>query len=513
MRTENSARNLITALLGQGLGLLVSLFSRIVFIHFLGKEYLGVNGLFTELLTMLSLVELGIGPAIIYSLYKPLAEKDYKKVHALMKIFQKAYIIIGFLVMFLGILTTPFLHYIIKDIPDVPNIRIVFLLFTLNSSISYFFSYKRSLLIADQHRYIATIYRYGFYIFLNLFQMLFLYFTQNYLLYLILQIIFTLLENIAVSLHSDYIYPFLRNRSSTRIDKATASQIIRNTKALVINKIGGMIVFSTDSILISVMVGTVFVGLYSNYQLIIRALKLVIDQVFNSLTASIGNLHVTDTVRKSMQIFNALFFLNFWIFGFCSISLYNLANPFIIIWLGEDLLLPANITLIITINFYIDGMRKATLTFREAFGLYWYDRYKHIFTAIINLSASVVLVRKFGMAGIFYGTLVSMLSTCFWVEPYVLYKYGFNKKSRIYFFKYILYTSVVVATGFLTKICCGLIMYTGIAGLLSKVIICCVIPNLIFLLLFYKTREFQFLRDKTVYVFAKMKSKFTENGN
>ena len=198
-RTSSTIKNLFWAFIGQGIGLIISFISRIFFLKILGSEYLGLNGLFTNILTVLSLAELGIGTAIIYSLYRPLAVKDELKIKQLMFFYKKTYIIIGIIILILGIAITPFLKYLINDIPNIDYIWLIYILFVIYTSVSYFYSYKRNLIIADQNRYIATIYRYLFYILLNITQIIYLVITKDYFGFLVLQIIFTILENIFVS--------------------------------------------------------------------------------------------------------------------------------------------------------------------------------------------------------------------------------------------------------------------------------------------------------------------------
>lgn len=497
MRTKSSIINLTVAMIGQSLGILVSFFARIVFIQVLGTEYLGLNGLFTNILSILSLVELGIGPAIIYSLYKPLAERDTEKIKSLMRLYQKAYIGIGITILVLGICFTPFLDRFIKEIPNIPHIHFIFLLFVINAAISYFYSYKRSLIISDQKRYIATAYRYSIFILLNIIQIIILYLTHNFILFLICQIVATLIENILVSKKADKLYPYLREKNIQKVDKPTIEQIIRNVRAVIVHKIGGVVVKSTDSLIIAKFVGLVGVGLYSNYLLIINALEMITSQIFTSITASVGNLGATESNDKKRQIFNIVLFINFWIFGFISISLLALLNPFIQLWIGEEFILDTSIVIMIIINFYLSGMRKGVLTFRDALGLYWYDRHKPIFESIINLVASLLLVKELGMIGVFIGTFISTLTTCFWVEPYVLYKYGFNSSVFSYFRRYILYTIITIITCVVTIFVTKFISDVTIINFIFKTFVCVLIPNVIFFMVFHRTKEFKFILNMT----------------
>lgn len=492
MRTQSSIKNLKFAIVGQGIGVLVSFIARIAFIQYLGTEYLGLNGLFTNILTILSLVELGVGPAMNFSLYKPLAENDTEKVKSLMKLYQKAYVLIGIVVTVLGLSILPFLEIFLREIPDIPNINIIYALFVANTAISYFFSYKRSLIISDQKRYIATFYRYAFFSGLNILQIIVLFLTQNFILFLLLQIFATFTENIVVSKRADDLYPYLKDKNVKKIDKETLNQIIKNVKAMVIHKLGGIVVNSTDNILISRFVGLTQVGLYSNYLLVISSLNLIIAQVFSSITASVGNLGATDKNRTEL-IFNVTLFINFWIYGMISILLTVVFNPFIELWIGKDYIFTSNIVLVLILNFYLNGMRKAVLTFREAMGLYWQDRYKPIFESVINLVVSLILVKSFGIIGVFIGTTVSTITTCLLVEPYVLYKYGFKSSVRPYFTKFSLYTVVAIITCVITFSSGILFDRITLFNFIMQLLISVLVPNIIFILVFYKSKEFKFL--------------------
>lgn len=500
MRTKSSLINLTFALSGQMLGLIVSFFARIVFIQILGAEYLGLNGLFTNLLSILALVELGIGPAIAYSLYKPLADKNTAKINALMRLYRKAYITIGLIILTLGISFTPFLNIVIKTMPDIPHIEWIFMLFVINTAISYFYSYKRTLIISDQKRYIATIYRYAFFIVLNIVQIIILYFTHDFILFLVCQIVATLLENIMVSKKADQMYPYLKERKVQKVDKQTLAEISKNVRAMIAHKLGGVVVNATDNIVISKFVGLVQVGLYSNYLLIIQALNIITSQVFSSIIASVGHLGVTEADEKKKFIFQVVFFLNFWIFSFITIGLFVLIHPFMELWIGKEYLLSASTVLMIILNFYLAGMRRGVLTFRDALGVFWYDRHKPIFESIINLGASLVLVHQFGMIGVFIGTTISQLTTVFWVEPYVLYKYGLKSPVISFFQRYVLYTLVTIVTCLITIGITHPFHEVTVLNFLIQFLICITVPNVIFFTLFHKTKEFQYLYN----IFKKM---------
>jgi O-antigen/teichoic acid export membrane protein len=310
---------------------------------------------------------------------------------------------------------------------------------------------------------------------------------------LIVQIIFTIAENIAVSRKADNLYPYLKYKSVHKLDKETYSEIKRNTAAMIFHKIGSVLVMGTDNLLISKFVGIVAIGLYSNYLLIISSLSTFYGLVFQSVTASIGNLGVTESEDRAHFIFRCLNLVGFWLYGFSAICLINLFNPFIELWLGKEYLFSISLVLVIVINFYLTGMRRSVTTYKDALGLYWQDRYKPIFESIINLTISIVLVKEYGVIGVFIGTVISTLTTCFWIEPYVLFKHGFHKSAKNYFVRYILYTLVMLLAGIVTWIFTNMIQDGSVSSFIIKTFICIIIPNVVFIIAFYKTPEFKYL--------------------
>lgn len=507
MRTESSIKNLIFAFGGQAVGILISLVSRLVFVRILASEYLGLSGLFSNILSMLTLAELGVGYAMTYSLYKPLAEQDKEKIKSLMNVYKIAYRIIGVVIFAIGVMIIPFLPQLINNMPDIPNINLIYVLFVANSSISYFYSYKRSLITSDQKRYIATIYRYGFYFLLNLAQIIVLLLTHNYILFLVTQIFMTLLENIMVSKKADKMYPYLKEKEIEKLDNKTKKEITKNVSSMTLHKIGAIVVNSTDNLIISKYVGLFEVGIYSNYYLVINALITVIAQIFNSITASIGNLAATEDSQKLYDIFKKIFFLNFWIYSFASICLVVLFNDFIELWLGAEYLFTFSIILTIIISFYIKGMRQTVLTFRDALGMYWQDRYKPILEAVINIVVSIILVKKLEVAGVFLGTIISAIMTGFWMEPYVLYKYGLKQKLIKYFKKYGLYTVIGLMVACITFSICGIIQEVTIFNFIMKILICLIVPNLIYYFIFRNTAEFKYYLQLIKAMLSKVKEK------
>lgn len=490
-RTEKSLRNIRYALVGQFLGIAVSFVARVVFVRVLSAEYLGLNGLFSNILTMLSIAELGIGSAITFSMYEPLAQKDTPRLRSLMGIYRKAYLTIGLVIGGIGALLTPALPLLVKEMPAIPNIEVIYLLFVANSAITYFYSYKRAFLIADQRRYIATLYRYGFFFVLNVAQMLILIATANYILFLVLQVAFTVLENIAVSRKVDRMYPYLLEKPVPPIGLGDRQTLSRNIKAMVFHRLGGAVLVGTDSIVMAKFVGVVTVGVYSNYLLITNALTMVLGVLFSSITASVGNLGVEASREKQLEIFKVLDLVVFWIYSVASVSLFVLFNPFVNEWLGEDYVFEWPIVLGIAVNFYLTGVRSSIWLFKDAKGIFWPDRFRPLGEIAVNLTFSIILAQHLGVLGILIGTALSTILVDLPIEPFVLFKHGFGMSAIVYYRRYAVYSSLTILAGALTWVASTWMPLSGWGGLAVRMLLCAAIPNAIICLLFARSSQFR----------------------
>ncbi len=488
-RTANSLKNLKFSVLFKLSAAIVNFLARKVFVLILTKDYLGLNDIFSNILSVLSLAELGVGTAIIFSLYKPLAENDRELVRSLMALYRKLYIIIGLTVALLGAALAPFLPYLIKDIPDIPHITLIYLLFVFNSSVSYFFVYKQSLIEADQKQYITTTYSYISNMVCSVLQCVLLLLTHRYLLYLGTAIATNVLNNLLLARKADRLYPYLKGSPAAPLPADVKRTITQNVRAMIMHKLGGVAVFGTDNLLIAYFAGAASVALYSNYLMVTKSLNLLYKLIFSSLTASVGNLNAAadrDDVRRTFWQVDRF---TQWLYGFSSVCLFVLLNPFITLWLGGDWLFPMKLVFIISLNFYATGLRQGELVFREAMGLYWYDRYKPIAESLVNLVVSILLARRYDILGIFIGTFVSTMTVDFWLEPWILFRYGFQTRSGRYFLRYGLHTLLTLLAGFLAWELCALLPAAGFLPFVGKMAICAVTPNVLYLLAYGRSEE------------------------
>ena len=492
-RREKTVKNLIYAWMSQMVMLIMNIVVRMLFVRVLSAEYLGLGGLFGNIISLLSLAELGVGTAITYSLYEPLAYKNEEKIAALMNFYRRVYWVIGCAIFVAGVVLTPFLAFFIKEMPAIPEIKTIYLLFIINSAVSYFFSYKSALISADQCDYLTKKVKLVTSLGMYVVQLAVLYLTKNYCLFLGVQIGATCTQNVVCSKLADKKYPFLRRYNQAKIADESLYQIIKNTKALMFHKLGEVMVFSTDNLLISKFVGLVEVGLYSNYTLIQQALTSILAQVFSAMTASVGNLGVTESSEKKYEVFKKVFFLNAWIYGFCSISFLCLAQDFIALFFGAEYVMQIEIVLLIVLSFYLAGMRKTTLTFRDALGLFWHNRYMPICEAILNLFLSVIFVRKYGVGGVLLGTVISTVLLPWWIEPYIVFKHGMKLPVSEYWKEYLQYGAVTFCVGSVTwKFCEQVNFENPLFTLLVKGIVCVLAPNLLFLLCYARKSELKY---------------------
>ena len=442
------------ALLLSGMGILNQLISNIaafiyrtVFIYWLSVEYLGINGLFTNIIQIFSLAELGIGSVIIFRLYKPIKEDNIEQTAALMHFYKCFYQLMAGLILVVGIALAPFLPHIIHDASEIPediNLYVVYVLYILQSATSYLFAYRQALLDADQKGYVSTAVqmvvtclRYGV-------SILVLYLTRNYTLVLALGIVVNLIGNIWIYLYVSKNYSEIFS-SKSRLNKKEIIQIYKDTGAMLCHRIGSTVVNSTDNIIMSMYVGTVAVGLYSNYFMIIQIIQNVMNNLLGSFTASIGNHTLSVNREERYQLYKKLRFANMWISVFCTSSLYLLINPFIQVVWGKELLFSKDIVLILCLNFFLYSSRIVNGSFSNAAGMFVYDRIRPLIEAVLNLVISVILAQRMGVAGVFLGTIISSLFTVWWREPYLLYRKVFEKKMAWYFETYFLWMILLIA--------------------------------------------------------------------
>lgn len=493
MRTDNSRKNLFANISIIIVMTFLGFLTRKVFVDNIGVDYLGLNGLLFNILSVVSLLEGGFGTSIVYNLYKPLAENDQPRVIALIQLYRKIYRYISLGILIMGLAIYPFLDIFIKDGESLEYVSLVFFIFLFNSIVPYFAAYKWSLINADQKQYKLVSINFAYQIGLNLTKLAILYYTKNYILYLVFESFFIVGYNVAICHKVNRLYSYIRTKVKYKVDEVTRKKIITNSKALFLHSLGGYLMHSTGNIVISSFVSIAVVGLYSNYTLITSYINNFITQALNSFSESVGNLVATESDERINEVFNTIFLLNFIIVSLPVIILSNTINPFISWWLGADYLLSIPTVIIILVNLYIFGMRISAQIFKVKSGIFVQDKFSPLIQGCINLVLSLVFVQFWGITGVLFASTISVLSIGFWQFPFLIYKHTFKKPLKFYFIRYVRYTLTAFVSWMVTYFLCTLLEDDSLKNIILKSMISLTVPATLYYLLFGKTKEMQSL--------------------
>lgn len=495
-RTEYTVLNTLAGIGGYALNTVLGFVCRMVFVKCLSADYLGVNGLFTNLLGMLSLAELGIGSAVVYALYKPLAENDTEKIASLVKLYGTAYQVIGIVVAVIGLALMPFLNVIIQNQPTIQeSIYQLYLINLFNTASTYFFSYKSSLIIAAQQNYIVSAVSYAVSIAQSALQIGTLLLTRNYLAYLLIQSAGTLVSNLSISHIAVKKFPYIRKKEIKSLPKEEKTQIFANVRDLTFYKISGLMVNSTDNILITFFDGLTVTGIASNYTLLVNTLNSLLSLLFNGLTASVGNHNATENKDKQLEMFRFLNMMNFWIFGWGALGIIFCSGDLVEWFFGKEYIMGVEVPLVLALNFYTVGMMNAVWTYKHTLGLFRYGRFLQIGTGILNIVFSILLGQQWGLFGILLATTIARGCTNLWYDPYVLMKHGFFLSPRTYLKRYCKNLLILLVAG---GLCWTTFLFVDgpiLVRSLVKIVLCSLITNIVFFLSFYRTREFEKLKQ------------------
>lgn len=495
-RTKNSLLNIMASIGGQLLTNILRWICRIVFIHTLGKAYLGISSLYTNILTILSLSELGLGSAITYSLYKPLAENDMETVKALMAFFKKAYRWIGIAVLLLGLCLIPFLPYLMTGSTDVINIYLYYLLYLAQTVVSYlFFAYKAILLTADQKKYIADVVMYILQIVMNAVQIIILFVWRSFLAYTVAVIVYNIVQNMAVALIVDRKYSYLREPAA-KLSKEQYKDVFSRVYAMSLYRICNVIGTSTDNLIISANISVIAVGLYDNYYMIIQVIQKMLTGVFQAFTSSLGNFYVLESKERNEFMFRTLNLANSWLVAFCSVCFAVLLQPFIQLCFGEQYLLDYTVVIVVVINFATNYMQNVVRIYKDASGLFVRGKYRAVLAAVMNLVISIILVKRIGLTGVFLGSIISRMVTTWWFDAWILYKYGFQTSPWPFFRNFLATMVLVILSTVLVERIAFPWQEASWPAIVIKGILCVLVTNGIYLLVYGRSEEFHYLTEK-----------------
>ena len=496
-RLSNTLRNFRFGAAAQLLVTLLGFVSRTVFIRVLGMEYSGINGLYTSILDVLSLTELGLADVVVFSLYKPLAEGDTQKLTALMGYYKTIYRYIALIVGVIGLALVPILRVLVKSEIDQFHLVLYYLMFLSNSVCSYLLVYKSSIIQADQKRYLIAKYTMLFKLLTTLLQITLLLALRNFTVYLFIQIGMTIGNNLFLSRKADQMYPFLREKGS--LPKEEKKAIFWDVRHMFSYKAGGQLLNGTDNLYISSMISTATVGIYDNYTMIQTMVVTAFTTTLNqAVLGSIGNLNATGTREQKHRVFDAYSLVFTWITTFCTLSLLALYNPFIRIWAGEDWLLPMSTVAVICLNFFLPNVLTPVWSYRNTTGLFRETKNILLYAAAINLVLSYFFGVRWGLTGILAATSVSRLLTSFWFEPYLLHKRIFECSCLPYFLRQGLHLGIVAVSYACIAAISAALSLGPWGDLILRGVLCVLVPNGLLYLVNRKTAAFGYLRENVL---------------
>lgn len=492
-RTKNSKRNLVSGMIRQIVSLFFQFLIRTVILYVLGNEYLGLSSLFTSILQVLNLADLGFSSAVVYVLYKPIAEDDETAICAIIAYLKRVYKIVGCVILAIGLAILPFIPYLISgDYPSEINIYVLYVLYLLGSVVSYFFfAYKNALITAMQRNDIVTnVQTITIFVF-NVIQVILLIFLKNFYLYVSVNVICNITNNIFVQILSKKYFPAITPKG--KITAETKAVLTKQIKGIFINRIGDVARNSLDSIVLSSLLGLVVVAIYNNYFYIYNALYAITLIITHAVQASVGNSVVKESVEKNFNDYKKFTYIFAWITGWMTVCLVCLYQPFMLIWMNGDksMLLSTPNMILFSIYFYAINMNSMRNMYVNAAGLYWELRLWYILEAIGNLVLNIVLGYFFGVTGVLLATIITIFLCNFVSRTNVLFKYYFKSSAWNIYKDHIIYFLVIVAVAVLTYFSCSLIPIAGILGLIIKAGICLLLPNVIFVLVSFKTKLFK----------------------
>lgn len=504
-RTRNSALIMFFLGIRQMLTFIFAFASRTVFIYVLGAEYLGLNGLFSNILQFLSLTELGIGSAIAYYLYKPLAENDLERINAIMKFYKQCYRAVGLAMIGLGCLLMPFLPHLVnlnQPIPD--NLYLIYFLFICNSAFTYlFFAYKQALVTANQEHYKIEKINIAFTFINCIVDVLVLLVFRNFTVYLLAKVALVVVKNIVIARKIDREYPYLKERTGAKLQKFEIKNLFKDVYSVFVFNVGCVMMNSVANIIISVMLGTIIVGYYSNYILVVSSLTMIFNIIIKSFTAGIGNVMATESREKQYRVFKVLDLCAFAVFGLMTVGLFQVSNSFIRVWLGgydEAFILSQYAVFAISANFFMDSASQIIYSFRNGSGHFKAGRYLPLYGGLLNIVLSVILGKLIGLEGILLGPpvcklLITTIPFFVFIGKDVFMKDSWTMLSSL------LYKAMFIAfVNGLTWLVCSNIHGKDIVCLMAEAVVTVLIFSICLFIFYKRTDEFKELKTKLIRV-------------
>lgn len=491
-RSKNAVRNVGMGFLYKFVTLFYPYALRAVFIRTLGSEFLGMSSLFSSILTVLNLTELGFSSAIVFSMYKPVAEDDMPSVNALLYFYKTVYRCVGLIILVLGLAAVPFLPKLIKgSYPETVQLTTVYLVFLGNTVLSYFmFAYLRSLITVHQRQDVLSRIN----IFIEtarfLLQIAVLQLVRNYYAYILIMPLFTVINNIRTAIVAKRMFP--QYHAEGKLDPKVKADIWEKVKGLLVSRICNVTRNSFDSIFMSAYLGLTQTAMYNNYYHVLSSVTGFMSIFITAVNAGAGNSVAMESTEKNYRDMNRMNFAYMWLGGWCAVCMLCLYQPFMKIWMGDNMLFPFPVVFLFCLYFYVLKMGDIRYVYVSASGIWWQLRYRAIAEAVANISLNWLLGKYFGAAGIVSATLISLFFINFcWGSQLVFKHYFVGISPKDYYLYHAFYFGVTCVVAAVSWLGCSFIRIDGIPGLLVKMVFCAVVPNVLFYLFYFKTPYFK----------------------
>jgi Membrane protein involved in the export of O-antigen and teichoic acid len=500
-RTKNAERNILFGMILKVVSLITPFIIRTVMIYVMGAQYLGLNSMFSSVIGMLNLAELGVCEAMVYSMYKPIIEDDKETIRALMNLYRRYYRIIGMVIGCAGLICLPFIRYLVKDdIPEELNIYLLYLLYLGETVVSYWlFAYKAALFQAHQRVDVISRIRLFVTLFKFAFQLIAIVVIRDYYSVVMVILLSEIINNIATGIAADKMYP--EYRASGRLSKEKTSDVNRRIRDLFTAKISARVVHSSDSIVISAFLGLSILAVYQNYFYIVTALMAVIEIFFTACMAGIGNSIILETKEKNYADLKKITFLIAWISGVCASCLLCMYQPFMRVWMNHDenLMLGMGEVICICVYFFIYELNRVVNIYKESAGLWRETRFVPLANAVVNLTLNLITVRFWGLYGVLLSTVIAFVCVEMPLLIHHLFRTIFERKlEREYVINLMLYTGVCILACVLSFLICGMIRVNDVARLFINAAVCLTVSNLCFFAAFSRKPEFAQCRAMAV---------------
>lgn len=508
MRTRNSLLNILSNCTCYVIWMISGFLIRKTFSDVLGLQCVGIEGRFADYVSILSIVELGLGMSFVYRLYDPIAKKDWSRVSVVINFLKKSYFIIISAIFLLGLISSFFIIDSIQENFSKQWLMRIFMLYLTDAVCSYVYYHKRIMIIADQNSRIIGLTRACCLVGLMIAQILILRIFKSFELYIFAKIVSRMTENFVISYYFHKKYNLIDMKTKVKLDKEQKKDVIQNIKAMFFHKIGGASLKQISTIIFGMIALPLAEnGIYCNYMIIVAALLGISLEFFKGIMASFGNLLSTEKGPKIENNFNVIFFLNFLMYSFFCSAFLCISAPFMRFWItSENSVFPVSTTIAIVIYIYIFGMRHSIDMAKDSAGIYVQDRYFPIIESAINFVISYFLAKKIGISGAILGSVIASLLTSFFTHPYFVYKILFKKKPFEYYKKYFLYTFTTLCEVSVCYFCTNAIqMGSNFAQIVINFILCLIISNFVNIILFYRTKEFTYVLSMASRFFSKIK--------